>query len=92
MASMPASAASLASSTVWMPLMTSGPSHTERIHSMSRHDRPGSNCVLTYSDSVTAALPSPTPMVSFTLAALALDPGLDALQPIDRVDAHWSLR
>jgi hypothetical protein len=31
-------------------------------------------------------------MVSFTLAALALDPGLDALQPIDRVDAHWSLR
>ena len=68
MASTPASAASRASSTVWMPLMTSGPCQTERIHSTSRHDRAGSNCVLTYSDSVTAVLPSPIPTDSPTLA------------------------
>ena len=46
MPSTPASTASTASSTVWMPLMMMGPSHTVRSHSMSGHDSAGSNCEL----------------------------------------------
>ncbi len=46
MASTPASAASTASSTVWIPLMMMGPSHTVRSQSMSGHDSAGSNCEL----------------------------------------------
>jgi uncharacterized BrkB/YihY/UPF0761 family membrane protein len=35
-----------ASATVWMPLITIGPSHTPRIQSMSRHESEGSNWLL----------------------------------------------
>ena len=41
-----ASAARTASSTVWMPLTTIGPSHTERSQSTSAHESAGSNWVL----------------------------------------------
>ena len=60
MASTPDSAASTASSTVWIPLRIIGPFHTERIHSTSSHDRPGSNCAPMYSARLTGSVPSPT--------------------------------
>ena len=42
-ASMPMDAAISASATDWMPLITSGPSHTDRSHSMSSQQSEGSN-------------------------------------------------
>jgi hypothetical protein len=60
MASMPMSAASSASATVWMPFSRIGPSQTDRSQSTSFHERLGSNWALMYSESVTADVPSPT--------------------------------
>ena len=67
MAVTPASAASRASATDWIPLRTSGPSQIERNHSRSRHERPGSNWDAMYSARSTAVDPSP-PAAPWALA------------------------
>jgi hypothetical protein len=58
--STPRSAASTASSTHCTPFTRIFPSHTERSQSTSSHDNEGSNCELTYDESVTGEAPSPT--------------------------------
>ena len=57
-ASTPTSAAILASSTVWIPLITIGPFQTERNQSTSSHDSRASNCVAKVSARLTADDPS----------------------------------
>ena len=58
MPSSPPSRAITASATLWTPLTSTGPSHSDRIHSTSSHDSVGSNCSFMKAARSTAVDPS----------------------------------